>query len=129
MNIQTDTATVGKVTGLAIASTMTGITFWPFALTAVFAACALVYQDKMPPNKAFANVVASTAIGGAISQLVAIPALYALAWEYPFLSDWVLTGEKTMVALIAIGVGLVAHILLPALLKYITKSIAFLGSK
>lgn len=125
MNNQIDAASSTTVSALAIISTMTGITFWPFAITAVFAVCALVYQDQMPFKKAFANVVASAAIGGAISQISAIPILYGIARYFPFLAEWVLTAEKPMVALIAMVFGLIAHVLMPALLK----RVAWIGSK
>lgn len=120
MNVQVDQTSAAAIPALAIASTMTGITFWPFLVTAVFAVCALVYQDQMPINKAFANVIASTAIGGAISQILAIPTLKAIAQYLPFLAEWTQTADQAMVALIAITFGLVAHVLMPTLLRRIS---------
>jgi len=125
MTTQIDDAATVAIPALAIATTMVGITFWPFALTAVFSICALVYQEKMPVNKSFLNVIASTAIGGMVSQLSAVPVLLAVINFLPFLTEWAKTAQEPMVALIAIVIGLVAHVLMPALLK----RIAWLGSK
>ncbi len=84
MTTQIDDAATVAIPALAIATTMVGITFWPFALTAVFSICALVYQEKMPVNKSFLNVIASTAIGGMVSQLSAVPVLLAVINFYLF---------------------------------------------
>jgi hypothetical protein len=119
MNNEINAVSTASVPALAIVSTMVGITFWPFALTAVFSVCALVYQEQMPIRKSFLNVIASTAIGGMVSQLSAIPVLLVVIKYLPFLTEWARTAEKPMVALIAIVIGLVAHVLMPALLKRI----------
>jgi hypothetical protein len=119
MNDEVATATIAPA--VAIVTTMVGITLWPFAVAFVFALCALVYQEAMIAQKAFANVIVATLLGGAIAQISAVPALLITIKYMPSLTSWAMTAEIPMTALIAILIGLAAHKVVPRCLELIGK--------
>jgi hypothetical protein len=113
------TVAVGAPT-LSIVASQLDITLWPFAVTFFFAVVALgAYEDSMPIKKAFWNVLASTGIGGAVSQIVSLPFLFWISVKNPELTPWAALAQIPMTLIIAIAIGLIAHKAVPKLLELI----------
>lgn len=102
---------------VAAAATLFEISLWPFALAFAFAFGALLYQEVKNPLRAVAVVIFSTAAGGTLAQLSAIPALIIVVKFVPELQPWAANARFEMTALLAIGIGVFAHKLVPALLR------------
>lgn len=119
MNEELTTATTAP--GIAIVTTMVGITLWPFAVAFVFAICALVYQEAMVAKKAFATVMVSTLLGGSLAQISAVPVLLIITKYSPSLSSWAINAQIPMTALIAILIGLASHKIIPRFFELIGK--------
>jgi hypothetical protein len=124
MTEPTTSATVAVAVGapvLSIAAAQIEFTLWPFGLAFFFAALTLMAYETnaMPIKKAFFNVIASTSLGGGLSQISAPPVLMiATAWA-PSIKPWADTAQIPMTMLIATVIGLTAHKLIPKLLELI----------
>lgn len=119
MNEPTTTAVTAPAT--AVAFTLAGITLWPFVLTCFIAFLVLINQTNMPVRNVFTNVILSTALGGALSQLIAPPALLFIQYRMPELTPWAQVAELPMIGLIAIVFGVTAHVAVPTLLSWISR--------
>jgi hypothetical protein len=95
-------------------------TLWPFALAFFFAAITLgAYEEDMPARKAFWNVLASTALGGGLSQVSAVPILLCIKAYLPAMQPWADVAQLPMTFVIATVIGLTAHKAMPRFLKLI----------
>ena len=119
MNDTTITTVTAPTT--AITFTLAGITLWPFAVAFLFAVMVLINQVNMPIRSVFTNVILSTALGGALSQLTAQPLLLFLKSQIPSLAPWAEIAQLPMVGLIAIVFGVTAHVVVPTLLSWISR--------
>lgn len=119
MTEQTTTAVTAPAT--AITFTLAGITLWPFLVTFFFAFFVMINQTKMEVRSVFTNVILSTALGGALSQLIAPPALLLLQHRMPELAPWTQVAELSMVGFLAIVFGVTAHVAVPTLLNWISR--------
>lgn len=119
MNEPTTTAVTAPAT--AVAFTLAGITLWPFAVAFFFAVAVLINQVNMPVRSVFTNVILSTALGGALSQLSAPPVLLFVQARLPELTPWAQVAELPMIGLIAIAFGVTAHVAVPTLLSWISR--------
>jgi hypothetical protein len=106
---------------LSVAAVLNQITLWPFGLTFFIAVITLMAYgpDDMPIKKAFANVIASTSLGGLFSQILAPPAVLYIAKLVPSIKPWADTAQIPMIILISVLVGLTAHKAIPKLLELI----------
>jgi hypothetical protein len=120
MTEPTTSATVAVAVGapvLSIAAAQIEMTLWPFGLAFFFAALTLMAYETnaMPIKKAFWNVIASTSLGGGLSQISAPPVLMIVAGWLPSIKPWAETAQIPMTMVIATAIGLTAHKLIPKL--------------
>jgi hypothetical protein len=120
MTEPTTSATVAVAVGapvLSIAAAQIEMTLWPFGLAFFFAALTLMAYETnaMPIKKAFWNVIASTSLGGGLSQISAPPILMIVAGWLPSIKPWAETAQIPMTMVIATAIGLTAHKLIPKL--------------
>jgi hypothetical protein len=98
-------------------------TAWPFALSFVASCVALIYVASTNINVAVKNIIGSTLIGGAMSQLTAIPVLLIVKHNFPHLLTWAETAQAPMTALLAIVIGLLTQKLMPKIINRLGREI------
>lgn len=122
MTEPTASATVAVGAPVASAIVMAvDVTLWPFGVAFFFAVITLgAYNDVgMTPRKSFWNVIASTSLGGVLSQFSAAPILLFITSYAPSIKPWADLAQIPMTLLIAMAIGLTAHRFMPKILELI----------
>ena len=110
---------------LAVTAASFNIELWPFGITFLFAFVALAYADTADLEwlKAIKNVVGSTLIGGMFAQILAKPACLILGSLITSIKPWTDTAEIPMMAALAITFGLVLHLLVPVVQRWLVRKV------
>ena len=115
------------VTSIAVAVAAPSLallfTAWPFGIAFIASCVALIYVVRMDLDIAVKNIIGSTLIGGAISQLTAIPVLAIIKQTRPELLNWAENAQMPMTAILAIIIGLLAQQLMPKILTRLGKAV------